>query len=87
MATEQGVRPTLSIDEVHRACGDLSDATAEAIIATGASAADLDAALDWEDRSSELGETEGGLSSAAAQVRQILDEDTALNQDPDPRAG
>ena len=77
--------PALSADEVRRTCGDLPDATVEAILATGATAADLDAAVAWETRSFELRSEDHGLVGAAAAVREILAEDADWNEDADRR--
>lgn len=82
MATDEGL-PGLSADEVRRECGELSDATVEAIIATGATGADVAAALAWEQRSFEVRTGEDGLSGPAAEVRRILDQDAAWAEDPE----
>ena len=86
MATDAAPQPALSADEVRHVCGDLSDATVEAIIATGATAADLEAAVLWETRSFEVREEEHGLAGAAAEVREILAEDADWNDEAEPRS-
>jgi len=86
MATGEAPQPALSADEVRHVCGDLADATVEAIIATGATAADLEAAVLWESRSFEVREEAHGLAGAAAEVRDILAEDADWNDEAEPRA-
>jgi len=85
MATDEALQPELSADEVRQVCGDLSDATVEAIIATGATAAELEAAVLWESRSFEVRSEEHGLAGAAAEVRLILAEDADWNDEAEPR--
>ena len=85
MATDGAPQPALSADEVRQVCGDLSDATIEAIIATGATAAALEAAVLWETRSFEVREEAHGLAGAAAEVREILDKDADWNDEAEPR--
>lgn len=74
-------RTLLSADEVRQACGDLSDATVEAIIATGATTGDLEAAVLWETRSFETRDETQGLSSPAAEVREILEQNAAWDDE------
>ena len=74
----------LSADEVRQACGDLSDVAVEAIINTGATEADLSAALDWEARSFEL-RSHGALSDRATQIRRILVEESGFNDEDERR--
>jgi 3-deoxy-D-manno-octulosonate 8-phosphate phosphatase KdsC-like HAD superfamily phosphatase len=85
MTMDQAPQAGLSADEVRRICGDLSDATVEAIMATGATAADVDAAVAWETRSFELRSEEHGLAGAAAEVRDILAEDEDWNEEAERR--
>jgi hypothetical protein len=81
MASDGAPQPALSAEEVRQVCGDLSDATVEAILATGATAADLEAAVFWETRSFEVRSEEHGVAGAAAEVREILAEDADWNDE------
>jgi hypothetical protein len=71
-------------DDIRRTCGDISDAALEAIAATGATEADLEAALAWEARQFERRtEGEGALTGPAAAVRDILfEEEPDWNDEP-----
>jgi hypothetical protein len=67
---------SLTASEVRRVCGDLPDATVEAILGTGASFSELEAAAAAD-------ESEAPMSPAAAAIRQILDEDAGWDDEED----
>jgi hypothetical protein len=64
---------TLSSSEVRHLCGDLLDSTVAAVIATGATAEDVEAAAAWlEGQDDSLREARHALTGAAAAVYDVL---------------
>lgn len=64
---------TLDASTVRRLCGDVSDQTISAVLGTGASLAELEAAVAWLQGQSEImGEEPNPLEGAAAQVYDLL---------------
>lgn len=66
----------LTPSEIRRVCGDLPDATVQAILGTGATFADLEAAAAPAD-------DQVAVSDIAASVREILDEDAGWDEGRD----
>lgn len=62
-------------DDVGRLCRDISDARMAAILATGASLSELEAAVAWADRESDvMGDARRPLEGRVAQIHEILTE-------------
>ncbi len=69
-------------DDVFRLCGDISDARVAAILATGATLGDLEAAVAWADRESDvMGEARRPLDGRVAEIHEILTEGEDLWED------
>lgn len=62
----------LGRDDVVRICGDILDWKVTAIIATGASVAEVEAACAWAAGQDELGQERGPLAGKTAEVYDIL---------------
>lgn len=73
-----------SVDDVHRLLGDLDPLIAERIVATGASADEIDEALREIQDEHGFGEIVHDASSTrVAEVRAVLEEDDVLGEDLD----
>jgi hypothetical protein len=76
-------RVALTADEIRRECGDLLDWQVEAILATGATAADLAAAVAWFDGQDDvMGDERRPLTGVAGQVYDILAAGETLDDEP-----
>jgi hypothetical protein len=73
-ATGMGVRaPELTHEEVTRICGDLEERKVAAILATGASLAELEEAIAWATGESDvMGEARLPVAGTVAQLYDIL---------------
>jgi hypothetical protein len=72
-ADESTKTATFDAATVRRLCGDISDQTVTAVLATGASLSDLEAAVAWLEGESEImGEQPDPLAGAAAQIYDLL---------------
>jgi hypothetical protein len=81
-------RPGLSHDDVTRLCGDIDEAKVAAILATGASLAELEEALAWATGESDvMGEARRPVAGAVAELYDILVEGEDLWGDEDRSAG
>jgi len=79
-STAKTQTPTLTAEDVRGLCGDILDWKVQAILATGGSVADLEAALAWANGlDSVMLDAERPLAGAAAQMYDLIiaDEDLA----------
>jgi hypothetical protein len=73
----------LDAETVRQLCGDVSDETVIAVLVTGATVADLEAALAWlRGQSEAMGEEPRPLEGAAAQVYDLLLEEEPPSEEP-----
>lgn len=69
-------------DDVVRLCRDISDARVAAIVATGATLSELEAAVAWAQRESDvMGDARRPLDGRVAQIHEILTEGEDLWED------
>ncbi len=73
---------TLDAEAVRRLCGDITDATISAILAVGASIADLEAAIAWAAGESDvMGEARRPLAGASAAIYELLAADDEFDEE------
>jgi hypothetical protein len=83
MRAEQAGTDPLDAEAVRQLCGDVSDETLIAILATGATVAELESAVAWlEGESETMGEEARPLEGAAAQVYDLLIEEKPPAEEP-----
>lgn len=84
MSDAPGGSRKATAEDVVRLCRDIGDARVAAILATGASLSDLEAAVAWADRESDvMGDARRPLDGRVAQVHQILTEGEDLWEEGD----
>jgi hypothetical protein len=73
----------LDADTVRQLCGDVSDETVIAVLATGATVAELESAVAWlEGESETMGEEPHPLEGVAAEVYDLLIEEKPPAEEP-----